>query len=114
MVPQKLRDDSEMVKFVIRLHYDTLRTSRRSKKIIKMSRTLQRQEHANLRLRDAIEQCKADKEAIIESLVPDEVADTLYGVLSSGFMLVLSSRRRRVGGVLHPRARRGRRDGRGG
>ena len=37
---------------------------------------LQRQEHANLRLRDAIEQCKADKEAIIESLVPDEVADT--------------------------------------
>ena len=41
-----------------------------------MKDALQKQEHANLRLRDAIEQCKADKEAIIESLVPDEVADT--------------------------------------
>ena len=77
MVPQKLRDDSEMVKFVIRLHYDTLRHITQIKQnYADVKDALQRQEHANLRLRDAIEQCKADKEAIIESLVPDEVADT--------------------------------------
>merc|ERR1712072_504686 len=60
MVPQKLRDDSEMVKFVIKLHYDTLKHITQIK-----------QNYADVK-----EQCKADKEAIIESLVPDEVADT--------------------------------------
>ena len=77
MVPEKLRDDSEMVKFVIKLHYDTLKHITQIKQnYADVKDALQKQEHANLRLRDAIEQCKADKEAIIESLVPDEVADT--------------------------------------
>ena len=74
MVPKDLREDSEMVKFVIKLHYDTLRHITRIKENYAGAKaSLQKQEHANLRLRDAIEQCKADKEAIIESLVPDEV-----------------------------------------
>ena len=47
MVPQKLRDDSEMVKFVIRLHYDTLRHITQIKQnYADVKDALQRQEHA--------------------------------------------------------------------
>ena len=71
MVPAKLRDDSEMVKFVIRLHFDTMRHITKIKDNYNtVQQALQDQEHSNLRLRDAIEQCKAEKKSIIESLVP--------------------------------------------
>ena len=103
MVPQKLRDDSEMVKFVIRLHYDTLRHITQIKQnYADVKDALQRQEHANLRLRDAIEQCKADKGMIIESLVPDEVADCVSRCPKVGVYISSYCRGDGVWGVATP------------
>ena len=51
MVPQKLRDDSEMVKFVIDYTTTLLRHITQIKQNYADVKDAQRQEHANLRLR---------------------------------------------------------------
>ena len=71
MVPEELRDDSQMVKFVIRLHFDTMgHINRIKKEYIDLQQKLLLQEQSNLRLRDAIENSKAEKMSILDSLIP--------------------------------------------
>ena len=71
MVPEELRDDSEMVKFVIRLHFDTMgHINKIKQEYLDLQEKLQYQDQSNLRLRDAIEACKKEKNSIIESLIP--------------------------------------------
>lgn len=71
MVPDALRDDATMVRFAMRLHYDTAMHVQAIKDDhAALEAGLLDHDEANLRLRDAIKVVNKDKARIVASLVP--------------------------------------------
>lgn len=78
-VPRNLRTDSELAQYCLGMHFQTTTHALNIKaEHAELQVALMRREEANLRLRDAIEVVKEDKEAILRSLVPgSSLSDSL-------------------------------------